>query len=297
MLRYSVFRLLRALITFWGVLTIVFVIPRLLGDPIQFLVGDQADQETIEAIRRSFGLDRPIIVQYFDYLLGVLPARLRGLHPLQDGRHEDRAAAVPRHAPVGGGCRDLGDRPRYPPRAPLRPAAGSAIDHTSRTAAVLGQSVPGFIIAIVLLYLFSVQWRILPPRGPDEGLASLSELVLPSLALGFGIIGPIARLTRSAMLEVVNTEYITMGAAQGPAGACRHRQARLPQRDDPRHDVPQPDVRRAPGRGRDRGVDLPLARYRSRRHLGRSTSGTSSCCKPWRPWDRRRSSSSTTWST
>ena len=92
---------------------------------------------------------------------------------------------------------------------------GSAVDRASRSAAVLGLSVPGFLIALLLLYLFTVQWQIFPPRGPDEGLASLSELVLPSLALGLGIIGPIARLTRSSMLEVLNSEYVTMARMKG----------------------------------------------------------------------------------
>ena len=215
MLRYSVFRLLRALITFWGVLTIVFVIPRLLGDPIQFLVGDQADQETIEAIRRSFGLDRPIIVQYFDYLLGVLRLDFGDSILFRTDAMKIVLQRFPATLQLAVAAVIWGIVIGIPLGLLSARRPGSAIDHTSRTAAVLGQSVPGFIIAIVLLYLFSVQWRILPPRGPDEGLASLSELVLPSLALGFGIIGPIARLTRSAMLEVVNTEYITMARLKG----------------------------------------------------------------------------------
>ena len=215
MLRYSVTRLFRALLTFWGVLTIVFIVPRLLGDPVVLMVPPGTDRETMEIMRHSLGLDRPIIVQYFEYLAGVFR--------LDFGEsilfRADAMKVVLRRFPVtlqlAVAAVMWGIFIGIPLGLLSARRPGSALDHASRSGAVLGQSVPGFISAIVLLYLFTVQWRVLPPRGPDEGLASLPELILPSLALGFGIIGPIARLTRSSMLEVVNTEYITMARLKG----------------------------------------------------------------------------------
>ena len=215
MLRYSVNRLLRALLTFWGVLTIVFVVPRLLGDPVLLMVPLGTDQETMDIMRQSLGFDRPIMVQYFEYLAGVFRLDFGESILFRTDAMKVVLRRFPATLQLAVAAVMWGIVVGIPLGLLSARRPGSAVDHTSRSAAVLGQSVPGFIAAIVLLYLFTVQWRVLPPRGPDEGLASFSELILPSLALGFGIIGPIARLARSSMLEVVNTEYITMARLKG----------------------------------------------------------------------------------
>ena len=215
MIRYTAFRFLRALFAMWGVVTIVFILPRLAGDPVGVMAPLDTEEEALVVIRHNLGLDRPIIVQYGDYFVDLVRGDM-GVSFL----YQRQVVTIVREV--------------FPATMQLALAAlfwalaigvplgivsavkrGSIFDHIGRTVAVLGQSVPSYFTAILLILFFSVHWQIFPLRGPTEGLASLEQLFMPSIALGWFVTGPIARLTRSSMLEVLDSDYVTMARMKG----------------------------------------------------------------------------------
>lgn len=223
MLNYIVRRLLLAIPVLWGVVTLVFLALRLIpGDPAQVMAGEAAPFEVVQAIRREFGLDRPLIVQY-----GMFLGRLvRG----------DLGRSVRSRAPVTTEI-----AARFPATVELALASmvvatligvtagilaaiyqNTVVDYVGMVIALLGISVPVFWLGLVLMWIFSVQlgWF------PVVGRGTLRHLVLPAVALGASAAGMIARMTRSSMLEVLRQDHIRTAWAKGlPSRAVHLRHA------------------------------------------------------------------------
>ena len=215
MIRYSSFRFLRAIFTLWGVVTIVFVIPRLVGDPAVVMAPLATEAQSIEIVRKNMGLDKPIIVQYAIYMNGILHGDLGVSYLFRTPTMGIILKRFPATLQLALSALGLAIVFGIPLGIISAVKKGTIFDTVSRTAAVLGQSMPPYWTALVLILLFCVKWQLFPIRGPDEGLANLHQLVLPSIALGWFATGPIARLTRSSMLEVLDRDYITMARMKG----------------------------------------------------------------------------------
>lgn len=221
---YILGKLGRGLLTVWIVVTFTFVALNLSGDPIEMLVGDQATPEVIEHYRAKFGFDRPLRQQYLAYLSGVAQGDF-GLS-LSDQRPalELIADALPHTLRLGLLAFALG--------LVLGVGAGIAaalnrnkpIDRIVMSFAVLGFSVPNFFLGILLILLFSLQWRMLPSSGD----ATAWHLILPAVTLGTHFAGTFARFTRSAMLEVLNRQYVVAARARGVPSFLRVLKHALP---------------------------------------------------------------------
>ena len=208
---YVLGKLGRGLLTIWLIVTFSFVALNLSGDPIEVLVGDQATPEVIAHYREKFGLDRPLWQQYVAYLAGIAQGDF-GLS-LSDQRPavELIAEALPRTLRLGLAAFALG--------LLLGVGAGIAaalnrnkpIDRFVMSFAVLGFSLPNFFLGILLILLFSLHWRLLPSSGD----ATAWHLILPAVTLGTHFAGTFARFTRSAMLEVLNRQYVVAARARG----------------------------------------------------------------------------------
>lgn len=204
-------RLAQAALVIVVVLTLVFVVTRVAGDPIRLLAPVDASPEDIELLREREGLDRPILVQYLDYLGDV--ARLDLGESFRTGR--------PALAEV---------RPRIWPTVQLGAAAilfsiavgvpvgvvaaikrGRPIDIVLRLVALIGQAAPNFWLGLILIILFAVKVQLFPTGGSG----SLRHLVLPAVTLGSFSAAAVMRLTRSAMLEVLSSDYIRTARAKG----------------------------------------------------------------------------------
>ena len=208
---YVLGKLGRGLLTIWLIVTFSFVALNLSGDPIEVLVGDQATPEVIAHYREKFGLDRPLWQRYVAYLAGIAQGDF-GLS-LSDQRPavELIAEALPRTLRLGLAAFALG--------LLLGVGAGIAaalnrnkpIDRFVMSFAVLGFSLPNFFLGILLILLFSLHWRLLPSSGD----ATAWHLILPAVTLGTHFAGTFARFTRSAMLEVLNRQYVVAARARG----------------------------------------------------------------------------------
>ena len=212
-----------SIVTLWGVTIVVFILSRLGPDPLLVFVRAESyglNKETIAKLRAKWGLDRPLIVQY-----GIWVGRLvRG----------DLGKSIGAERPV---TRIIGEK--MPATLQLGVVAwifstvvgiplgvlsavkrGSVWDYLGRFIALIGQATPAFWLAIVLILIFAVQLGVLPTatRGGGSFWNQARHFVLPAAVLAFDPWATYLRLTRSSMLEVLDSEYVKLGRAKGVTG-------------------------------------------------------------------------------
>ncbi|ARP80066.1 ABC transporter permease [Bordetella genomosp. 8] len=204
-------KLLRGLLTVWIVVTFTFVALNLSGDPLEALVGDQASPEVVQQYREKFGLDKPLWQQYLSYL-GNLAHGDFGLS-LSDQTPATQliAAALPYTLRLGLTAFGFGLALGLALGIVAALNRNRPVDRFVMSFAVLGFSLPNFFLGILLILLFSLHLRLLPSAGAD----TLWHLILPALTLGTHFAGVFARFTRSAMLEVLNRQYMVAARAKG----------------------------------------------------------------------------------
>jgi len=223
-LRFVLIKVVRALLTLWLVVTFAFLIMHASGDPIEILIGDQAEQEVIDHYKALYGLDRPLYEQYIRYFNGILHGDLG--YSLSDQRPvtELIVEAVPATLQLGLTALAISMLIGIPLGIVAALHRNKAIDRFVMTFAVLGFSIPNFFLGILLILLFSMTLRWLP----TSGMGGWQHLVMPALTLGTAAAGSLARFTRSSMLEVMNKLYMRTAVAKGVPRARRIRWHALP---------------------------------------------------------------------
>ncbi len=201
----------RAVFTLWLVVTFVFVVLRLTGDPVQQLLPDDMDPSTIAYYRALWGLDQPLVVQYVKYWT----AMAQGDFGISFRNGEDAFDMVLARVPktlllmlVSFAAALLVGIPAGIWAAIRR---DTWIDRTVMGLSVLGFALPNFFLGILMILVFSMQLRWLPSSGSD----TWAHLVMPAFALGTAFAGSVARFARSAMLDVIGKDYIRTAAAKG----------------------------------------------------------------------------------
>ena len=212
-------RLLAAVPTLVAVLTLVFVIVRIVpGDPALVILGDQATPPAIAALRARLGLDRPLHEQYLDFLFASLTGDFGS--SLVTGRPivSEVAAVLPHTLDLSGAAMLIGTVVGVPVGIWAALNRNRAIDVAARILSLLGLSFPVFVSGIFLLLLFAVHWKVFPVIG-NANLADpvdrLHKLVLPAITLGLVMAAYITRVTRSAMLHVLSEDFIRTARAKG----------------------------------------------------------------------------------
>lgn len=223
-LRFIATKVLRALLTLWLVVTFAFVIMHASGDPIEILIGDQAEQEVVDHYKELYGLDRPMHEQYYRYFKGVLQGDLG--FSLSDQRPvtELLAEAIPATLELGLTALAISMLIGIPLGIVAALNRNKPIDRFVMTFAVLGFSIPNFFLGILMILLFSMSLRWLPTAG----MGGWQHLVMPALTLGTAAAGSLARFTRSSMLEVLNKLYMRTAVAKGVPRGRRIRWHALP---------------------------------------------------------------------
>ena len=204
-------RLAVALLVALAVSAASFLLLRLSGDVALALAGEGARSEDIELVRKTYGLDRPLIVQYGDWLLRTLSGdfgqslyfKTPVLSLVVDKIGVTVVLALASLALALAISIPLGVL------AALYP--NTWIDRLSLVLAVAGQALPNFFFALVLVIIFSIKLRWLPVSGSE----TWAHFVLPTIALGFYIAPPFMRLIRAGMIEVLASDYIRTARAKG----------------------------------------------------------------------------------
>jgi ABC-type dipeptide/oligopeptide/nickel transport system permease component len=211
-------RLLVSLPALVGVLFLCFCLLQVVPtDPAKIIAGADASAEVVEGIRKDLGLDRPLMVQFFDYIWRVAHGDLGRSIISNKSVMEELTDTVGPTAELMVGAMVLA----VPLGLVLGTLAavrrGSLLDRAIVALSVAGVSMPVFFVGLILMQYVGYKWDLLPftgRTGPvwDGGLAAL---VLPSLTLGSVLIGPIARITRTAVLEVLGADFVRTARAKG----------------------------------------------------------------------------------
>ncbi len=212
MLAYIARRLVFSVFVLWGAVTIVFAVLRVVpGDPALIILGPDAQQSEIDALRESLGLNDALVVQYVNYLWDVL--------------HLDFGTSLRMGGDAMGHVVD-----RMPMTALLALVAvviavvvgltlgivaalnaNSVVDRVVTVLSLAGQSAPNFWIGLVFILVFARQLKLFPSAGAETPAA----VVLPAITLGLSFMALVTRLTRSGLLEVMNEGYIQTARAKG----------------------------------------------------------------------------------
>ncbi|MEC9245715.1 MAG: ABC transporter permease [Nitratireductor rhodophyticola] len=212
-----------AVITLFAVLTIVFFIVRILpGDPAMAILGDQASQEALVALRARLGLDQPLYIQYVQFLGGVIVGDW-GVS-MVSGRPviQEILKVLPATLELTIVSLILGAVVGVPLGVWSAVRRNKLPDYITRMASLLGLSFPAFVSAVLLLLVFAIQLRWFPVISSGQGTTlgeRLRDLALPAINLGLIMAAYITRVARSAMLEVLNQDYVRTAYAKGLAFA------------------------------------------------------------------------------
>jgi peptide/nickel transport system permease protein len=218
MTAFLVRRLCFAVVTLFAVLTLVFVLVRIVpGDPAQVILGDQASREAIEAMRARLGLDKPITEQYVTFLGGALKGDW-GVSMVTGRPVIDEVLKVlPWTIELTLVSLVLGILIGVPLGVWAAVHRNRGIDYISRMASLLGLSFPPFVSAILLLLAFAIAVPWFPVISARTGGVGpwLQSMTLPAINLGLITAAYIMRVTRSAMLEVFSEDYVRTARAKG----------------------------------------------------------------------------------
>lgn len=218
MIGYVIRRLLLAIPTLIAMLTMVFVLVRLVpGDPAVAMLGDRASAETLQSLRAELGLDQPIPVQYVQFVTRMLSGDFG--RSMTSGRTvlEEVALVLPYTLELAVAAMLIGTCLGIPLGVLAAVRRNQWPDYVSRVLSLVGLSFPGFVSGILMLLAFAVwlQWLPVMSRASSDPISHLRNLALPALNLGLIMTAYIARVTRSSMLEVMGEDYIRTARAKG----------------------------------------------------------------------------------
>jgi peptide/nickel transport system permease protein len=211
MIRFVLVRLLQSLIALAILSVVVFVLARATGDPLQMILPMNATAEDYANARAYLGLDRPYAHQYLSFVgravVGDLGTSLRARRPVS----ELIAERLPNSARLALFAMGVSIAMAFPLGVMAAVKKGTAVDRVAQIVSVLGQSLPTFWVAIVLVEFVAGRLQWLPASG-GSGLASY---VLPGFTLGWFVVAGMMRLLRSGMLEVLDSEYVKLARVKG----------------------------------------------------------------------------------
>jgi ABC-type dipeptide/oligopeptide/nickel transport system permease component len=211
MVRFILIRLLQSVVALVGIAMLIFAIVRVSGDPALMLATATSSTEDIQQIRVNLGLDKSIPEQFLIFVTDVVKGDLGESLFKKKPVTEMIGAALPNSIKLvlpSWGIAMLG--------ALLLGVLGATrrdglLDNEVKFIAILGQALPGFWVAIVAVYIFSVEWQLLP----TSGMGSINHYIMPVCTLAFFLLPGMMRLIRSSMMDVLDSEYIKLARIKG----------------------------------------------------------------------------------
>lgn len=213
MLGYVASRLLYALAVVFGVSVAVFFLIRIGGDPSALFLPPEASLEQIADFRHAMGFDRPLILQYFEFLTRAVQGDFGQSLRYQQPAMQLVLERMPATLQLSGTALLLSALIAVPLAITAATHRGTIIDRTGLVVSLVGQSFPTFWLAIMLILVFSEKLHWLPPSGRN----GWQTLVMPSIALAAYSTAIITRLLRSSMIEVLQSDYVRTARGKGLA--------------------------------------------------------------------------------
>ena len=211
MQRFLVRRLIITVVTLFAVSVIIFIMARISGDPRTMMLGDFTTEEQYELIGKKLGLDKSYFEQYWifikDLARGDFGESINENKPAGEVIGERVLATLE----LGGAAFVFSLLVGIPLGVLSAVRRGSVFDTLGKMVALVGQSAPTFWLGIMLIFLFAVRLEWVPPSGRQEA----TSIILPAITLGWFFAAANMRLVRSAMLDVMDSEYIKLAKAKG----------------------------------------------------------------------------------
>lgn len=211
MLRYTIVRLFWGAVTILAVMLLVFVLTRMIGNPVNVLLPLEASQAERQQLAEQLGLHKPLAAQLWDYLAATLQGDF-GISwwqkvptmPLALGR-------LPVSLQLVGLAFGMALAVAIPLGGLSALTTGSWLDRTLSSCSLVGVCLPNFWLGLMLIFIFGVKLRWLP----TSGVGSFSHLILPALSLALAPIGRITLIVRAAMVEELSQPYVLTARAKG----------------------------------------------------------------------------------
>lgn len=202
-----------------GVFLIIHLIP---GDPAQIIAGPNATDEQLAALRARMGLDEPLWTQYGIWLGRIVQGDLGNSYINNYPVRQMIAQRVPATVELAVASALIALLIALPLGIGAAVRPGSLFDFAVTIFSALSFAIPGFFLLVLLILLFSLQWQLLPPSGrPDlleEPWLYLKSILLPAFTLGIGVAARLVRYLRSALLEVLDQDYVRTARSKGIRG-------------------------------------------------------------------------------
>jgi len=216
MRQFIIRRSLYAIITLFILSLTIFLVVRLTGDPVSLLAEPGARAEDLAMVRTEWGLDRPLPVQYLSFLHNIVTGQLGKSFNCEMPVSVLYFQRLPNSLELALAASLISFLIGIPAGLISAVRVNTVWDNFGKIVALLGLSVPGFWLGLVLILVFSVWLGWLPTSGQGDW----RNLVMPSLALGWYFAASLLRLTRSSMLEVLRSEYIKLARLKGLPGVA-----------------------------------------------------------------------------
>ena len=211
MLRFFLQRLLQGVVSVIGASIVIFVISRLSGDPIVLLLPTEAPPALIEQVRRDMGLSEPVWRQYLIFAGKALQGDFGQSYRWQQPALQLVLARLPATIELALAALLFSITLAVPFGVLSAVHRGSWVDKLGKGFAMLGQAMPNFWVGLLLILVFSIELNWLPAYGTGGP----ANLIMPAIALGWYPVAAQTRIVRSAMLDVLDSDYIRMGRAVG----------------------------------------------------------------------------------
>lgn len=215
MQRYLILRFGQSIIALVGVTMLVFFLTRLSGNVLDLMLPIEATAEDFERVEKAWGLDKPIIAQYGIYMWNVLHGDWGQSWKWGAGALEIVLEKFPATAQLATFTLIISTTLGLSIGMLVAVKKDSPFDWGGKIIALLGQSLPSFWLGIVLMWVFAVLLGWLPTSGRGEGLGGIKYMIMPAITLGWFNVAALMRLTRSAMLEVLDSEYVKLARIKG----------------------------------------------------------------------------------
>ena len=219
MLRHVVRRLLLAIPTLFVVVTIIFLIMRVIpGDPAVAVLGDYATDEAVATLRQQMGLNDPLWQQYVDYMSGLLTGDLGNSLISRAPAWDQIRYVIPYTLELTAAALIVALVLGIPTGVITAVRRNTWVDYIGRVFSLVGLSAPAFYVGLILIYIFAAKAGWFPAIGAgdfSEPVKNLHSLVLPAITLGLVETAYVARITRSVMLNVLADDYVRTARAKG----------------------------------------------------------------------------------
>lgn len=211
--------LVHLVVTVIGIVTVAFFMMRAIpGDPAQYMLGDYATKEALAALRTQLGLDRSVIDQYLMFLARAVRGDLGASVATGQPALVEIIDSLPSSLALAVAGLMVAIALGVPSGIAAAVRQGTWLDIAIMLVALGGISFPVFWLGLAAILLFAHKLGVFPALGSSSGtgwMTQLHHLALPALVLGFSVAAYIARLTRSAMLEVLGQDYVRLARAMG----------------------------------------------------------------------------------